>query len=59
MVCKKCGSPYSQLESRGFRRGLFCCECGTLVKWVTKEELREYSKGIPIPKPNLFGRRGK
>ena len=39
-TCKKCGSEELFVEIQGSRRGLYCGNCGTWQKWITKDELR-------------------
>ena len=38
--CNKCGSNKLFIEIQGTRRGLYCGECGTWQKWITKDELQ-------------------
>lgn len=38
--CNKCNSNNLFVEIIGTRRGLYCCQCGTWQKWITKQELQ-------------------
>lgn len=38
--CSKCNSKNLFVEIQGTRRGLYCGECGTWQKWITKQELQ-------------------
>ena len=44
--CKKCGSISLHTEVKGNNTGLYCDDCGALIKWLSKDELRafEHSK---------------
>lgn len=44
--CKKCGSVSLHTEVKGNNTGLYCDDCGSWIKWLSKDELRafEYSK---------------
>lgn len=44
--CKKCGSISLHTEVKGNNTGLYCDDCGSWIKWLSKEELRafEYNK---------------
>lgn len=44
--CKKCGSISLHTEIKGNNTGLYCDDCGSWIKWLSKDELRafEYSK---------------
>lgn len=44
--CKKCGSISLHTEVKENNTGLYCDECGSWIKWLSKEELRafEYNK---------------
>lgn len=44
--CKKCGSISLHTEVKGNNTGLYCDDCGSWIKWLSKDELRafEYSK---------------
>lgn len=39
-TCEKCESNKLFVEIQGTRRGLYCGECGTWQKWITKDELQ-------------------
>lgn len=41
--CKHCGSLNLELEEKGNQTGLYCCDCGKWLKWVTKEEKRVFN----------------
>lgn len=41
--CKYCGSVNLELEEKGNQTGLYCCDCGKWLKWVTKEEKRVFN----------------
>lgn len=40
--CKKCGSISLHIEIKGNNTGLYCDDCGTWVKWLSKNELRVF-----------------
>lgn len=40
--CKKCGSIFLHTEVKGNNTGLYCDDCGTWVKWLSKNELRVF-----------------
>lgn len=44
--CKKCGSISLHTEIKGNNTGLYCNDCGSYIKWLSKDELRafEHSK---------------
>lgn len=44
--CKKCGSVSLHTEVKGSNTGLYCDDCGSWIKWLSKDELRafEYSQ---------------
>lgn len=44
--CKKCGSISLHTAVKGNNTGLYCNDCGSWIKWLSKDELRafEYSK---------------
>lgn len=44
--CKKCGSTSLHTDVKGNNTGLYCDNCGSWVKWLSKDELRafDYSK---------------
>lgn len=53
--CKHCGSLNLELEEKGNQTGLYCCDCGKWLKWVTKEEKRVFNNKntcTPIYAPN-------
>lgn len=41
--CKYCGSVNLELEEKGNQTGLYCCDCGKWLKWLTKEEKRVFN----------------
>lgn len=41
--CKHCGSLNLELEEKGNQTGLYCCDCGKWLKWITKEEKRVFN----------------
>ena len=41
-VCGKCGSGYSHAEKRGPHVGLYCDDCGSWVRWLSKAEIKNY-----------------
>lgn len=45
--CKKCGSISLHTVVKGNNTGLYCDDCGSWIKWLSKDELRafEHSKG--------------
>jgi len=40
--CKKCGSISLHIEVKGNNTGLYCDDCGTWAKWLSKNELRVF-----------------
>lgn len=40
--CKNCGSENLEIEEKGNQTGLYCCDCGKWLKWITKEEKRVF-----------------
>lgn len=40
--CKKCGIISLHTEVKGNNIGLYCDDCGALVKWLGKDELRSF-----------------
>lgn len=42
--CNKCGSNNYMIEKHGNNTGLCCSDCGKWQKWLTKDEIRVYSK---------------
>lgn len=40
--CKKCGSIDLHTEVKGSNTGLYCNDCGAWVKWLGKDELRDF-----------------
>lgn len=41
--CKKCGSISLHTEVKGNNTGLYCDDCGSWIKWLSKEELRAFT----------------
>lgn len=41
--CKNCGSKNLEIEEKGNQTGLYCCDCGKWLKWITKEEKRVFN----------------
>lgn len=41
MICK-CGSVKFFTEVKGNNTGLYCAECGKWIKWLTKDEIRDF-----------------
>lgn len=42
--CNRCGSKNYMIEKHGNNTGLYCLDCGKWHKWLTKDEVRVYSK---------------
>lgn len=40
--CKKCESISLHIEQRGDHAGLYCNDCGSWVKWLSKDEKRAF-----------------
>lgn len=45
-VCKKCGSVNLRMEYRGSQIGLYCNDCNSYIKWVSKKELTQVQNEI-------------
>ena len=43
--CKKCGSISLHTEIKGNNTGLYCNDCGSYIKWLSKDELRAFEHG--------------
>lgn len=41
--CKKCGSIALHTEVKGNNTGLYCDDCGSWIKWLSKDELRAFN----------------
>lgn len=42
MSCNKCGSKFDHAEQRGPHIGLYCDECGSWIRWLSKDEAQGY-----------------
>ena len=42
-TCKKCGSDFLHTEVKGSNTGLYCNNCGTWQKWLSKDEIRAFT----------------
>ena len=40
-MCSKCKSKDVFVEMNGTQYGLYCGDCGNLIKWLNKKELRQ------------------
>lgn len=40
--CRKCGSISLHTDIKGTNTGLYCDDCGTWLKWLSKDELRAF-----------------
>ena len=40
--CKKCGSISLYTKPKGNQTGLYCNNCGAWIKWLSKDEIREF-----------------
>lgn len=40
--CEKCGSTNTSIEAKGTQTGLYCCDCGKWIKWLSNEEVRVF-----------------
>lgn len=38
--CSHCGSTKTEIEEKTNQIGLYCTECGKLIKWLSKDEAR-------------------
>lgn len=47
--CKKCGSTSLHTEIKGNNTGLYCNDCGSYIKWLSKSELRAYEYSMRTP----------
>lgn len=45
-ACKKCGSVNLRLENKGIAIGLYCNDCNSWIKWVSKKELAQVQNEI-------------
>lgn len=45
-ACKKCGSLNLRLENKGTAIGLYCNDCNSWIKWVSKKELTQVQNEI-------------
>lgn len=45
-ACKKCGSLNLRLENKGTATGLYCNDCNSWIKWVSKKELTQVQNEI-------------
>lgn len=45
-ACKKCGSVNLRLENKGIAIGLYCNDCNSWIKWVSKKELTQVQNEI-------------
>ena len=43
--CKKCGSISLHTEIKGNNTGLYRNDCGSYIKWLSKDELRAFEHG--------------
>jgi len=50
--CKKCGSVSLHTEVKGNNTGLYCDDCGTWQKWLSKDELRAFNHAQSIKEIN-------
>lgn len=41
--CKKCGSIELFTNVKGSNTGLYCSDCGSWIKWLSKNELRAFN----------------
>lgn len=41
--CEKCGSLNTEIEEKGTQTGLYCCDCGKWIKWLSQEEIRVFN----------------
>lgn len=49
--CKKCGSISLHTEVKGNNTGLYCDDCGSWIKWLSKDELRAFEYSQKEEKP--------
>lgn len=45
-ACKKCGSVNLRLENKGTATGLYCNDCNSWIKWISKKELTQVQNEI-------------
>lgn len=50
--CEKCGSSNTEIEEKGNQTGLYCCDCGKWIKWLSKEEVRVFLANQNNPREN-------
>lgn len=55
MVCK-CGSKEFFTEEHGNQTGLYCSACGKWQKWLKKDEIRLFNRGIKVENASLLER---
>lgn len=55
MVCK-CGGKEFFTEEHGNQTGLYCSACGKWQKWLKKDEIRLFNRGIKVENASLLER---
>lgn len=44
--CNHCGSSNTKIEEKGTQVGLYCCDCGKWIKWLSKQEVRVFNSQL-------------
>ena len=52
--CKKCGSISLHTEVKGNNVGLYCDDCGSWIKWLSKDELRAFEHAAKEDKKDVI-----
>lgn len=55
MVCK-CGGKEFFTEKHGNQTGLYCSACGKWQKWLKKDEIRLFNRGVKVENASLLER---
>lgn len=41
-ICPKCKATFTYIETKGTQTGLYCGSCAKWIKWLNKDEKRQY-----------------
>lgn len=41
VCCKKCDSDNVMIDNKGSQNGLYCKDCGSWIKWISKKDLND------------------